>query len=136
MKIFKIALALTVLVSATTFTSCNKYEEGPAISLRSAESRVDNTWEVEKFIDSDGTETAGDSNDPVYTMTKDGELSVVIGSQNATGNWTLNSDETTLRLEYTYSFINFDFTYTILRLTNDELWLEDEDGDKTYLKEK
>lgn len=136
MKIFKIALALTVLVSATTFTSCNKYEDGPGISLRSAESRVANTWEVEKYIDSDGTETAGDSNDPVYTMTKDGEITITDGSFTLDGEWSLREDDTVLRNEFVFFGSASVVDYTILRLANNELWLEDADGDKTYLKEK
>jgi hypothetical protein len=135
MKIFKIALALTVLASATALTSCNKYQDGPGISLRSAESRVVNTWEVEKYIDSDGTETAGDSNDPVYTMTKDGEYSIddVIDSS---GDWSLVDEEATLRFESTVFTVAFVLDYTILRLTNDEMWLEATNGDKVYLREK
>jgi len=38
---------------AVFFSACNKFEEGPAISLRSKLSRIEGTWKVEKFYVND-----------------------------------------------------------------------------------
>jgi hypothetical protein len=136
MKKLTLLMALTVMISGFTLTSCNKYEEGPAISLLPAKTRVVRTWEVDKYVDADGTETAGDSSDPVYNFTKDGEVSITTSGITTTGEWILDSDNENITISYSLGSISFDFDSKIVRLTTKEFWLEDADGDQTHLKAK
>ena len=48
MKI-KFTLLLTIIIVALTFSECKKYEEGPRISFRSKEKRVEGEWDVSTF---------------------------------------------------------------------------------------
>lgn len=41
---------LSVLLLSLLFSSCQKYEEGPAISFRSAEKRLTGKWEVTQIL--------------------------------------------------------------------------------------
>ena len=43
-----ITLALTLILTLF-FTGCKKYEEGPLISFRSAETRIHGKWEIKEF---------------------------------------------------------------------------------------
>jgi hypothetical protein len=44
-----IVFALTLVVSGLLFHSCKKYEDGPGISFRSAEARVEADWRVKEY---------------------------------------------------------------------------------------
>lgn len=129
-------LAFAVLSLSAVTTSCNKYEEGPMLSVRSAEYRIIRTWEVDKYIYADGTEENGDSDDPVYTFTKDGEVSITDGNFTYTGDWDLNGDKDEITLEYSYGSFAVIDNYEIIRLTVNEFWVEDENGDQTHLVAK
>ncbi|KAF5035776.1 hypothetical protein DSECCO2_582020 [anaerobic digester metagenome] len=73
-------------------------------------------------------------------MKKDEVLSVTIVSSGFTstftGTWAFTADKANLRLTYTGTIIGIPFTsdeeYTILRLTSDELWLEQVEGSNTF----
>ncbi|GAB4300572.1 MAG: hypothetical protein Kow0068_23790 [Marinilabiliales bacterium] len=43
-------LSLYFLIIILCFASCKKYEEGPCISLRSKDNRINATWDVDKII--------------------------------------------------------------------------------------
>ncbi len=51
MKIKSILLLKTILISIiiTSFYSCSKYEEGPAISLRTKTNRISGKWEIKEI---------------------------------------------------------------------------------------
>lgn len=102
MKKISILMLLAVAVAGTSLTSCNKYEEGPGLSIRTAKQRITNTWEVEKYVDADGTETAGTADDATMTITKDGEFTVTDGSFSITGTWAF--DDSKENITTTYSF--------------------------------
>jgi len=123
------------LVGSMSLSSCGKYEEGPGISLKSPTSRIATTWEVEKYIDADGTETAGDDNDPTITYTKDGEFTVTQGNTNYSGTWEFSGD-VDLRTETTIFGFTTVSTVEILRLSSKELWTKDDDGDVIHFKVK
>ncbi len=136
MKNLTLLLVVAVFMSGFTLTSCNKYEEGPAISLLPAKTRVTRTWEVEKYVYDDGTEEAGDSDDPVYNFTKDGSVSVTFGNATFNGTWLLDSNNENITISYSAGSISFNDDSKIVRLTTKEFWLEDEDGDQVHLQAK
>lgn len=47
----KIIISGMVVLSISTFNGCKKYDEGPAISLRSKKERVVAEWEVKSYTD-------------------------------------------------------------------------------------
>ena len=131
----KLQLAiLTVTMLATGLVGCNKYEEGPAISFRSAASRVENNW-VPKVILEDGEDVSFFFQDFSMDLTEDGrfvttnkdDLDSTITQQ---GFWSLENKNEELRFLYTDPPINPDrVTFTIQKLRADEMWLlEDRDG--------
>jgi len=46
----KCIIIITFLVTVIFMTACSKYDEGPAISLKSPEKRVQGLWEVTELI--------------------------------------------------------------------------------------
>jgi len=124
-------------VIAFTLSACSPYEEGPGISLRSKSSRISNTWKINYAVEADGDDRTDDLDDDTYIFSDDGGVSVTVTaggtSFSGTGNWTLLNDDEDFRLEYSYSAlgftIEFDETFEILRLANDEFWIRDVDDD-------
>lgn len=112
------------MLLAAVFSSCSKYEEGPAISLASKTSRLTGTWELQEIDD----ESLGDNYSFALTINKDGsctEKTTILTISNeidAEWEWSDNKEG----LQFIYG--NIIKEVEILRLTNDELWLEEEDG--------
>lgn len=83
------------------FVGCDKYEEGPKISLRTRTERVSNMWDYDKL------EVANkDRTDEVLGATmelqKDGDWNQRngYGELVALGNWEWEDDQETIRLNY------------------------------------
>ncbi|MFN0030991.1 MAG: hypothetical protein ACKVOR_02415 [Flavobacteriales bacterium] len=88
-----LAIALTCIVAIGTLASCNKYEDGPGISLRSRRERVANTWQVENYK-VNGSDLTSLVADYTETFTKDYDYSYQWGSLDGTGTWVFqNNDE-------------------------------------------
>ncbi|MDX1652764.1 MAG: hypothetical protein R3277_09755 [Brumimicrobium sp.] len=128
MKFLSVLLLLTTVMVGF---SC-KYEEGPAISLRTKKARLVNVWKIEKEIDADGTV----ENDPAPGVTlefkKDNTFIFSNGNMSSTGTWEFSSDKENLITTYSSGNFSFSESTKILRLANDELWLQDNDNDETH----
>jgi hypothetical protein len=135
LKLFSFALLAVVFVLGS---SCGKYEEGPGFSLRTKKARVAGVWKLEKYVSWNGTVTEAEADDnTTIEYTKDGTLIITStasgNSLSITGKW-----EFTKNKEYIKTTIEF-FGQTnveenkIIRLTNKEFWLEDEDEVQTHL---
>jgi hypothetical protein len=147
-------LSILLIITSLIFNSCSKFEEGPAISLRSKKARLENTWEIEKIIDSKGnTATISDIFDTdsiseiigfdieiisqKFTFTKDGDVEHILEIKlngapvtteiSMTGTWEF-IDETGLKITMdantTAGIPSSVEEYNILKLANKELWLE------------
>ncbi len=127
----KAGIALT-MVSALVLGSCGKYEEGPGLSLRTKTARITGVWDAKEYVSSNGTVTADNSTSTVE-MVKDGAFKVTSGSTTTTGTWEFSSDKSKVKTTFSYTLLGQTITNTsestIIRLTNEELWLKDEDGD-------
>ena len=119
----KLMLAAAVVIMLN-FSSCEKYEDGPMFSLNTKTARLTGEWEVVEI----------DSNDPMEDVKltlefeKDGDFSFGFSydgySYSYEGEWEWESGKESIEVE-----IDGDKTeWEILRLTNDELWFEDENG--------
>ncbi len=131
----KLQLAiLTVTMLATGLVGCNKYEEGPAISFRSAASRVENEW-APKVILEDGEDVSFFFQDFSMNLTEDGRFVItnkddLDSTITQEGFWSLENKNEELRFLYTNPPVNPDrVNFTIQKLRADEMWLlEDRDG--------
>ena len=128
MKTIRILLPFAIVLSLL-FIGCGKYDEGPAISLKTKKGRLARTWKIEKYIDSDGTTYTPTANDN-YTVTfsKDGVFTSTYGIFSIAGTWAFTSDKSGIIT----TVAGDSDTETILRLTSKEFWSKDSDGDKTY----
>lgn len=134
LKLTTLLLALTLVFGST---SC-KYEDGPSLSLRTKKARLAGEWIIEKYIDSDGTETAvKEADSPVVTFEKDGtgNVSFTFLGTTSTSKFDWEFTDSKKKLKTTDEDGDV-FTEEILRLTNKEFWTIDEDKDKTYYKAK
>ncbi len=125
---------LTVSLLATGLVGCNKYDEGPAISFRTAASRVENNWEP-KVILEDGEDVSYFFQDFSMDITEDGRFVItdkddLDSTFTQEGFWSLENDNENLQFIYTEPPVNPDrVTFTIQKLKADEMWLlEDRDG--------
>jgi len=129
-NLFLAAAVVTVL----NFQSCGKYEDGPGFSLRSKTSRLTGEWEVVRI----GTTSFPSNGYSVeFEFEKSGDFSQTVtesgyGSYSYTGDWEFASDKENLEI-----IIDGDLSiFEIKRLTNKELWLEDDYNQEWRLEAK
>jgi hypothetical protein len=129
-NLFLAAAVVTVL----NFQSCGKYEDGPGFSLRSKTSRLTGEWEVVRV----GTTSYPDNGYSLeFEFEESGDFSLTLsdpsyGSYSYIGDWEFASDKENLEI-----IVDGDLEiYEIKRLTNDELWLEDELNQEWRLEAK
>lgn len=123
------------LILSIGLVACNKYPDGPAISLKSKKERIANTWKIEKALRNGNDVTSDYSIYTLYTS-NDGDANlkatITFGSftyqGDTDGTWAFNSNK---KDKLTLDFENneFDNVYQILRLKEDELWLREIGGE-------
>jgi hypothetical protein len=127
MKNFKNLTYLTLAgVTAMGVSSCGKYEDGPGFSLLSKKSRVVGDWEVKSI----GADVYGTDYSVNMSFEKSGDLLVTSSysyqgssqSYSYAGSWDFASDKEQLSLIVDGSVQLFE----IKRLTNKEMWLDDD----------
>jgi hypothetical protein len=116
-------LSIAVIISLA-ITSCGKYEDGPGFSLLTKTARMTNKWELKSV---DGEVEAGLV---VLDLKKDGSMSINEDGYIIDGSWEFSSDKEDLRL----SIFGDEVDLKIRRLTNKELWLENELEDNELSK--
>jgi len=139
---------LSVFFLIIVLFSCNKYEDGPSVSFRSAEKRLTGKWEISKilFNDKDISEGYFASNLEIFPFSIysdwSGDYFISIshtdGNLIAKSDLTLNDKKTRITFALVplppYESISNDIFCTIpifkdttewkiLRLKNDELWI-------------
>ncbi|HLW30428.1 MAG TPA: hypothetical protein VKX29_06195 [Brumimicrobium sp.] len=130
-KLFTVVL----LGLAFVFTSCKKYEDGPAVSLLPKKARLTGTWTPVKSIDGDGSVSEYSDEEVNMVFKKDGTYINRITPIMFEGKWEFNGDKTKIILSNTGT-LQIGKEQTILRLTNNELWLKDGDTETHYEKVK
>ncbi len=136
MKITTTLLGISLFSTLLFFGACSKYEDGPAISLQTKKARISRAWTVEKYIDGDDSEVTPGTNDDVLTFYKEGTYSYTSGIITLDGNWSFINDDADLQTQYTILGVTATDHVKILRLTNKELWVQEDDMDKIYYKVK
>lgn len=119
---------ITLATVALLAMGCNKYDDGPGISLIPRTERVANTWVIDKAT-SNGQDISSAYDQYVLTLTSGGSATLeadytlfgVVISNSTSGTWSFANDQEELVLDF--SDDQADGTYQILRLTSTELWL-------------
>ncbi len=97
-KITKLAtLILFAGLVMSGLQSCNKYEDGPLISLTSRTERVANTWRVDNYKVND-TDYTSLFSDYTETFTKGGDYSYSWGIISGSGVWTFQNSDKEIQL--------------------------------------
>lgn len=123
-------------ITALSVSSCGKYEDGPSVSLLTKKARVVGSWDVKSI----GTQAmiAGYSMNLNFEKSGVATFSYTYGGSSYTyaGSWDFASDKENI-------LINIDGDaqlFEIKRLTNNEMWLDDDittvDGDIWKLEAK
>ncbi len=134
MKKISIVLLAFILITSSLFQSC-KYEEGPALSLRTKKYRLTGTWKVEKIEEKDGDVFTPDNNNSIrYSFNKSGTGDVFIEILSIETTQTIDWEFTNSKKNLKITYENGDVANTkILRLTNDQLIVLNNDGDRWEL---
>lgn len=119
-----------VISTALVFSSC-KYDEGPTISLRPKNERVENTWKVEEVRDGDEDRT-DEFEQYELRLTADGNAELraeYFGVQfETTGIWKFENSKEDIYMNYEDD--DADQNYEIIKLKEKEMWLKETDGDR------
>lgn len=120
-----------ILIIVSSLTSCKKYEEGPAFSLRSKTARVANTWKLESYSINgvDNTSSLANIN---YTefYDKDGNYSYNTSVGSGSGKWEFQSDKEQIKRSGVSS--QSSETLYILKLKEKEFWYYYLDGNDRH----
>lgn len=126
-------LLVVLLITALSYSSCKKYDEGPLLSLHTQKARLKNYWIMEKVL-KNGADYTRDflrdddlfllnltEDDRFYWYTKkDGITTSLVD-----GGWTLNSKEDWLNMSTLLQTPDrFCSGYKIIRLTQKEFWVK------------
>lgn len=119
----KLLCQLSIFIAlCLTFSSCNKYPEGPKLSLLSKKARLSGDWKMEKILINNVDQTAAFTSNEVFSIKKDGKYSVS-STPVEEGTWKFSGDKKQLIVKSNASGAK-EITYTILKLKNKELWLK------------
>lgn len=139
----------TVFALILIFSSCTYYEHGPAISFKSAKTRIAGKWELADVIVNDNTDVVIlNSEKPVlYSFGEDGSLELSDNSATRMtsayiGTWEFSDDKTCININFvseSFPGNNQSYKYEILRLTDTELWISNincPDRNPDYITER
>ncbi|HMT30860.1 MAG TPA: lipocalin family protein [Bacteroidia bacterium] len=136
-----ISLALFIICITSFIVGC-KYEDGPWISLRSADKRVEGTYRIQKFYYNGADSTLAIQSKPCYGLiefTSDEEIRMNKGSLCSTqGDWVLTNGNYKLVVRFLGNFEGIppwstdnEATYDILELRDDEMTIYTVFGNNT-----
>ena len=119
---------LFILSFVFIFSSCKKYDDGPVVSLLTKTARLTGEWDVEEI---DGEYLTDVSAFITFEKNGDFELSVQFNDYYyddyiERGYWEWESGKESVDVTVDGERQE----YKILRLTNDELWFEDEEREE------
>jgi len=127
-----------LMIGSIAFTSCKKYEEGPALTILSKKARVAGTWEVEAYL-VDGVDKTSDYRAFITSesmeMTKDGtyntSTTTVLGTDTDAGTWEFVNDKEDLKTLSNDAGSTPD-TMMIVKLKSKEMWVRSKTGTPVY----
>ncbi|HTL83141.1 MAG TPA: hypothetical protein VL651_15615 [Bacteroidia bacterium] len=122
----KLTLLLIMLIGVIlTNQSCQKYSEGPFLSIHSRTERVANTWKIDNYS-VNGNDYTSLMSGYTETYSKDGNFSFSWGSIAGTGKWAFQNNDNEIRITGTSNTSSE--TLFILKLEEKEFWYYYMDG--------
>jgi hypothetical protein len=127
------AKRLLTLFTGITFvlylTACKKYEDGPYLSLSTKKARITNQWLLVKKVNSKTKIISNYPYEQILDLKRDNSFILSAGTTAAIGEWQFGSDKESLVLSVSSGS---GYRAKILRLTRNELWLQENDGFNVY----
>lgn len=125
-----LSLAMLLLMLALTVLPGCYYDDGPFLSFRSTKGRIANQWAF-SYAERLGTDVTAEYSDALLQLSKDGGLVFDLGDGTIyTGDWTLSFDRKLLTLVYADQNDAFEEVFVIMRLKDDQMWLQQEIGEQ------
>lgn len=127
-------IGILSLLAIVVFLACNKYEEGPFISLRSAEKRIAGDYQVDKYLINGEIITLDELGITEYRVVYNSDgtgtsyITINTALQETDFEWEL--DEKKLSIRERFKGQNDEWSAwsdykTILKLTDSEFWIKD-----------
>lgn len=124
--VLKVLCVFSVVVGITA--GCQKYEDGPAISIIPKEERVANTWVVAQAL-ADNQDVTDQYDQYELYLTRGGDVELtakytIFGTTYTTdtdGTWQFTNNKDNISFDYEDD--DQDAEYQILKLTEKEMWL-------------
>lgn len=135
-KILKTPYLFYIIGAGIFLVSC-KYKEGPIISFRSKVERMSNSWKIDKF-DHDGVDITRNFEFVTLNIEKGGNFNIEVSDpvfnrlveqhfRSFQGKWYFDADKEEVFFEYSSPWDTINGgrdLWTILKLYEDEVWLE------------
>lgn len=134
------AFIFLLFIFVISLVSCNKYEDGPVLSLKSPEKRIAGDYIVEQYLINGEVISLADqgitSYRVVYNSDGTGKSYITVNSsvQETEFQWELDQDKEKIRersLGYNNEWSTWSNYKQILRLTSDEFWITDIDTEES-----
>ncbi|MDD4148394.1 MAG: lipocalin family protein [Bacteroidales bacterium] len=124
----KLTIILTIVAAtAMIFSSCGKYEEGPAVSILTKKARVTGTWKMTEITTNGVVYTQNDNETWTFKRDGTGNYTETDGaySESTIFEWEFNDAKESIIVTVTYDNTFHLTEWKIARLTNKELWITD-----------
>ncbi len=134
----KINIIFIAFLFLATSLSCAKYEEGPAFSLNTKKTRVSNKWDYQSVrnIQTDLIKYSEFENwNDLYDKENDFTRTIIYLSEITTyhGKWEFTDQKRGIVITYMRGEQLVTERYKIIRLTNDEFWIRDNEKEVHYI---
>jgi hypothetical protein len=124
---FKMILLMMIIGIVIPFNQgCQKYPDGPVISLKSKTTRISNTWVIDNYK-LNGTDYTSLVSGYSETFTKEGGYSYKFGLLEGTGVWAFANNNEIVRITGIDNQSNVDLV--IQKLDDSQFWYYYMDGD-------
>lgn len=137
-------LSILAILVLFALSSCGKYEEGPAISFLPKKARLVNKWKLDKHFFNDQEQTLTEDDKKGYIeFKKDNRVEAVTYDGNISfteyGTWEEIDNYSQIKVKFSGTYLgvpySYETTFTILRLKNNELWIEFTDENNNRYKQ-
>jgi uncharacterized protein (TIGR03066 family) len=122
---------ITMLASLFIITGCTKYDDGPLFSIKSKTGRLEGEW---KLVKMNGEDINSNDDQLYYQFEKDGKCIVTNEYDDDVysyeGTWVWENSKEVIEIEVVFQDETERIDYTVFRLTNNELWVEDDDNNE------
>lgn len=117
-------------IGSFMFSGCQKYEEGPLVSLQKREKRVANVWKVSKATDLNGKDVTASFDLKKWELTD--QFSIIFHDNQTKyfGRWQFTQSNKNLEFSYDNDSLGIE-TYVIQELKDKELTLTNRESDIT-----